>query len=152
MQFLNSHLSSMCSINVGSVITYFIIKYIFDSVTSLQPAFGSVQPAIPKQVQYKCTTTKKYLPRLLEVLQMLSLCVNVPQKACLHACMHECTKIHTQISLTVTEVRASNPWKEVSRILSLLPSVLSAGCLRDCFVHFLFSMYLTFVISFLSEK
>jgi hypothetical protein len=66
--------------------------------------------------------------------------------------MHKCTKIRTQISLTKTEVGASNPWKGVSRILSLLQSVLCAGCLRDCFVHFLFSRHLTFVISFLSKS
>ena len=54
--------------------------------------------------------------------------------------------------LTETEVEARNPWKGVSRILSYLPSVLCAECLRDCFVHFLFSMHLTFVISFLSKS
>jgi hypothetical protein len=63
-----------------------------------------------------------------------------------------CTNIHTQISLIQTEVEASKPWKGVSRISSLLPSVLCAGCLRDCFVHFPFSMHLTFVISFLSKS
>jgi len=66
--------------------------------------------------------------------------------------MHECTKIRTQISLTETEVGASNTWKGVSRILSLLPSVLCTGCLRDSLVHFLFSMHLTSVISFLSKS
>jgi hypothetical protein len=76
----------MCSINVGSVITYYINKHVLASVTSLQPAFGSVQPAIPKQAQNKRTATKKHLPSLPEVLQMLSPCVHVPQKACMHAC------------------------------------------------------------------
>jgi len=118
----------MCSINVGSVITYYTIKHVLASVTSLQPAFGSVLPAIPKQVQNKCKATNKHLPRLPEVLEMLSLCVHVWPKACMHACMHKCRNICTQISLKETEVEVRKPWTGVSRILSLLPSVLCAGC------------------------
>jgi hypothetical protein len=66
--------------------------------------------------------------------------------------MHECTNTRTQISLTETEVEVSKPWKGVSRISSLLPSVLCAGCLRDYFLHFLFSKHLTSVISFFSKS
>ena len=67
-------------------------------------------------------------------------------------CMHECTNTHTQISLTETEVEASRPWKGVSRIPSLFPSVLCIECLRDCFVHSFFSMHLTFVNELLVQK
>jgi hypothetical protein len=38
---------------------------------------------------------------------MLSVCVHVPPKACMHAC----TNICTQISLKETEVETNKPWK-----------------------------------------